>query len=172
VRVVAESTPDNGNIADNFHIFAESSVACNGGDVSGNLPLIFDENAASEGGGVAGDLTSNTNAAANAGDVANLFAGANADIVAELSAVSFGRGKRDGRQSEEAGGSRAQQSVAEDATHRAHHKDLRLNPVPKRNYGTSAAQLVSVQLSGILYNGRFSKHTGTSGEETDDGGLL
>jgi cytosine/adenosine deaminase-related metal-dependent hydrolase len=135
VGVLAKLASDNGNLATDFDLLAEPSVACDSRDVSGNLPLIFNENAAPDGGGVARDLASNANAAANAGDIGGLFAGANADIVADLRTISFGRGKCDGRQSEEAGDRRAWQLVAADATQHVHdrvHKNLRLTLSLKR----------------------------------------
>ena len=40
-RVAAEFAANDGNVASNFHLLVEPSVARDGGDVTGDLRLIF-----------------------------------------------------------------------------------------------------------------------------------
>ncbi len=69
-------------------------VAADNGDVSGDRGALFQEYASGDGGNVAGDLSTDMNGTADAGDVANLVVGPDADVVTELDAVRIGRSQQ------------------------------------------------------------------------------
>jgi hypothetical protein len=90
----AQLASDYGRIAANFGTAIEAEIAGYGGDIARDLPLILEINAAADGGRVSVDLTTNVNAATDAGDLAEMIVWAYPHGVADVGLIGIIRGER------------------------------------------------------------------------------
>jgi hypothetical protein len=79
-----------------------AQVAADGRDIASDRSIPFENHASSDRGHVAGDLTPNVDRATDAGQIARLLVGRDANVMAELCELRtvLGRGERDDSQNE------------------------------------------------------------------------